>query len=218
MDELCPHRGASLVLARNEDCALQCLYHGWRIDVNGSIVDTPSEPEESDFKNRIKHLAYPVREAGGVVWTYLGPPGLEPQFPDFPWTHLPSEQVHIVKMRLECNWAQGLEGVIDSAHSNFLHSSEIVPSSGDAKVGGTSRYHTADRSRTVNRPSNDGRPRMETQDTSYGFRYAAIRRPLVDPDVNKYIRVSLFGVRRTVLWILPDAGQLGRHAGVCPDR
>jgi phthalate 4,5-dioxygenase oxygenase subunit len=33
---------------------------------------------------------------------------------------------------------------------------------------------------------------METQDTAYGFRYAAIRKPLRDADKNKYIRVSLF--------------------------
>lgn len=192
MDEYCPHRGASLVLARNEDNALQCLYHGWRIAVDGAIVDTPCEPEESDFKDRIRHIAYPVREAGGIVWTYMGPPGSEPQFPDFPWTHLPLENVSILKSRIECNWAQGLEGVIDSAHSNFLHSSDIVPSAKVATLGGASQYHTSDTTRTVDRPSNDGRPRMETQDTSYGFRYAAIRKPLRDADSNKYIRVSLF--------------------------
>ncbi|MGH6612370.1 MAG: Rieske 2Fe-2S domain-containing protein, partial [Burkholderiaceae bacterium] len=27
MHERCPHRGASLVLGRNEDCGLRCLYH-----------------------------------------------------------------------------------------------------------------------------------------------------------------------------------------------
>src|SRR5262245_17847644 len=29
-DEACPHRGVSLVLARNEDCALRCIFHGWK--------------------------------------------------------------------------------------------------------------------------------------------------------------------------------------------
>ena len=28
LDELCAHRRASLVYARNEDCGLRCLYHG----------------------------------------------------------------------------------------------------------------------------------------------------------------------------------------------
>ncbi len=26
---LCPHRQAPLVYARNEDCGLRCIYHGW---------------------------------------------------------------------------------------------------------------------------------------------------------------------------------------------
>src|SRR5581483_4571715 len=70
MDEHCPHRGASLVLGRNEDCGLRCLYHGWHINVEGRILDMPAEPEGSDYKNRIRHQAYPVREAGGLVWVY----------------------------------------------------------------------------------------------------------------------------------------------------
>src|SRR6266576_3544229 len=58
LQERCPHRGASLALANNIDCTLQCLYHGWRIDVSGKIVETPAEPEDSTFKDRIKHIAY----------------------------------------------------------------------------------------------------------------------------------------------------------------
>src|SRR5258708_39605806 len=29
LDEFCPHRAASLVLGRVEDCGLRCIYHGW---------------------------------------------------------------------------------------------------------------------------------------------------------------------------------------------
>jgi phthalate 4,5-dioxygenase oxygenase subunit len=192
MDELCPHRGASLVLARNENNALQCLYHGWRIAADGEILETPCEPEDSDFRDRIRHLAFPAREFGGIVWVYMGPPGTVPEEPRFAWTELPPDNVSLIKMRIECNWAQGLEGVIDSAHSNFLHSSEIVPSAAAAALGGSSIFRNSDATRQLDRPSNDGRPRMETQDTSYGFRYAAIRKPMRDADKNKYIRVSLF--------------------------
>ncbi|WP_297008081.1 Rieske 2Fe-2S domain-containing protein, partial [Thalassospira sp. UBA6510] len=38
LDELCPHRRASLVFGRNEDCGLRCLYHGWKFDVEGNCV------------------------------------------------------------------------------------------------------------------------------------------------------------------------------------
>src|SRR5579875_1348678 len=33
-DEGCPHRCTSLALARNEDNALTCIFHGWKIDVS----------------------------------------------------------------------------------------------------------------------------------------------------------------------------------------
>lgn len=47
LDEHCPHRGASLSLARNEDCGLRCLYHGWLVAPGGSVLDTPNEPQTS---------------------------------------------------------------------------------------------------------------------------------------------------------------------------
>jgi len=34
------------------------------------VLDMPAEPEGSNFKERIRHLAYPVREQGGLVWVY----------------------------------------------------------------------------------------------------------------------------------------------------
>src|SRR4030095_10794694 len=35
VDELCPHRRASLYFGRNEDCGLRCVYHGWEVGVGG---------------------------------------------------------------------------------------------------------------------------------------------------------------------------------------
>src|SRR3977135_1014244 len=48
----CPHRGASLFFARNEEVSpgLRCVYHGWKFAADGSCIDMPSEPAESDFR------------------------------------------------------------------------------------------------------------------------------------------------------------------------
>src|SRR5690606_31204291 len=40
-DEACPHRGASLALAHNEDNALTCIFHGWKFRVDGVTVAAP---------------------------------------------------------------------------------------------------------------------------------------------------------------------------------
>src|SRR5262245_32982458 len=74
MEELCPHRLASLFLGRNEENGLRCVYHGWKFDVEGRCVDMPNEPVESSFKEKIRQPSYPVVEVGGVIWTYMGPP------------------------------------------------------------------------------------------------------------------------------------------------
>ena len=47
MDEYCPHRRASLVFGRNEEGGLRCLYHGWKMDVNGNVTEMSSKPEAS---------------------------------------------------------------------------------------------------------------------------------------------------------------------------
>ena len=41
LEELCPHRRASLILARNEECGLRCVFHGWKLDLDGRVVDAP---------------------------------------------------------------------------------------------------------------------------------------------------------------------------------
>jgi len=89
LDEYCSHRRASLVFARNEECGLRCLYHGWKFDVDGNVVEMASEPANSLIPDRVKHKAYPAREAGGFVWTYMGPAGEMRDFesPAFAPTH-----------------------------------------------------------------------------------------------------------------------------------
>jgi phthalate 4,5-dioxygenase len=192
LDENCPHRGASLVLARNEDCALTCVYHGWRIDAHGNVLDTPAEPEESDFRNRVKALAYSVREQGGLIWVYMGPPGREPQFPSFAWTNMPESHVSIIKVENHCNWVQALEGVLDSAHVSILHSTEVAPvETANFNANGRNAY-TMEGDVVLHAPTLDRRPRFEVEDTPYGYWYSATRQPVVNSDTTKYVRTTHF--------------------------
>src|ERR671933_599439 len=75
----CPHRGASLFFGRNEEAGIRCVYHGWKFAVDGTCVDMPNEPAESDFKHKVQAVAYPTRERGGIVWAYLGPESNPPE-------------------------------------------------------------------------------------------------------------------------------------------
>ncbi len=123
VDHQCPHRGAPLVFARNEDCGLRCVYHGWKFNAAGVVEDMPAEPVRSRLKERIRIKSYPVEERNGMLWTYMGPDDekTRPPLPNFEWNLVPAENVVISVRVQECNWLQALEGEIDSAHAPILH-------------------------------------------------------------------------------------------------
>src|SRR2546430_5041024 len=83
----CPHRGASLFFGRNEEAGLRCVYHGWKFDLTGACIDMPSEPAESNFKSKVRAVAYPSAEWGGIVWVYMGPKEKPPDLPPYGFCH-----------------------------------------------------------------------------------------------------------------------------------
>jgi phenylpropionate dioxygenase-like ring-hydroxylating dioxygenase large terminal subunit len=155
IDEFCPHRGASLWFARNEECGLRCPYHGWKFDVNGQCVDVPSEPAESGYANKIKVTSYPVIEKGGVIWTYMGKPENKPEEPNYEFAVVPTEQSFMSKRYQDCNWLQALEGGIDSSHVSFLHRGD-VKSDPLFKDAGGNKYNLNDLSPVFEVIENDG--------------------------------------------------------------
>src|SRR6266498_2673390 len=93
--ENCAHRRASIFFGRNEEGGLRCIYHGWKYDADGNILDTPAEPAESMIKHHVKQTAYPCHEANGVIYAYMGPKDRIPLIPDLPWLTLPADHVSI---------------------------------------------------------------------------------------------------------------------------
>lgn len=185
LDELCPHRLASLVMGRNEDCGLRCLYHGWKFDVEGNAVAMASEPPETEKSmcSKVKHKSYKTVEWGGFLWAWLGEEGKEPPFQRPAFAPNEDVQVSILKIRIPANWAQILEGQIDSAHSSSLHSSDMVPAKVESAAADEKSWY---------RPSTDKSPRMQSARTDYGFQYVAIRRPISNAATHDYLRITQY--------------------------
>lgn len=181
LDELCPHRKASLVYGRNEECGLRCLYHGWKFDVNGTVLETPSEPEGSNLIEKVSAKAYPVEELAGFIWVWMGDPAAVRPFERPPFSPTEDARVSIAKIRVPANWAQITEGQIDSSHSSSLHSSDMKPARIEGAGADAEKWY---------RPSTDKSPKMQSEITDYGFHYAAIRRPIKNAAQNDYIRVT----------------------------
>lgn len=138
LDTYCPHRNANLFWGRNEQEGLRCVYHGWKFDADGACVDMPNEPARSQFKEKIKQVAYPAVDKGGLIWVYMGPPELQPEIPHFDWLDVPDTHRTVHKRFQDCNWLQNLEGEVDSSHAPFLHGSVgpngVQPYNGNADL------------------------------------------------------------------------------------
>lgn len=122
LDARCPHRGAHLFFGRNEECGLRCVYHGWKFAVDGTAVDLPNVPSGAPMHDTMRATAYPTCERGGFVWAYLGPQtdGV-PEPPELEFTMVPPDHRYVTKQLTECNWAQVIEGDLDTSHFSFLH-------------------------------------------------------------------------------------------------
>src|SRR5688500_7511555 len=105
----CPHRGASLFFGRNEEDGMRCVYHGWKFDLHGACVDMPNEPPESNFKHKVRVMAYPCAERNGIVWTYMGQSSPPPPLPQLEWNMVPAAHAYVSKRVAAANWLQSLE-------------------------------------------------------------------------------------------------------------
>ena len=118
----CPHRGTSLEFGLIAEQGIRCCYHGWLMDVDGRILDTPGEPAESTLKDRLCQGAYPTHEYQGMIFAYLGPPAKKPVFPVLDTYNQPGcRMVPLIQHFYPCNWLQMQENVMDPAHLEFLH-------------------------------------------------------------------------------------------------
>jgi phthalate 4,5-dioxygenase len=183
LGEHCAHRGTSLYYGRNEECGLRCIYHGWKYDSDGKVLETPAEPPGSRMKEKVRHKAYPCKETSGVVFTYMGPAEKMPAFPQHEWLNVPSEHVTVNKFYVECNYLQSLEGDCDPAHLPFLH---------------LGSYRLAENEEAINRGPLSGREldhqrivpaAYETEETPFGLRSVITRK--ID-DRRNNVRVSTF--------------------------
>jgi phenylpropionate dioxygenase-like ring-hydroxylating dioxygenase large terminal subunit len=175
----CPHRCADLSFGRIEDGGLRCLYHGWLYDVAGNCLEQPGEPPESNYKNEVKALSYPLVEKGGMIFAYLGKDAL-PEFPD--WEFLNAPEAHRFHLRtvIECNYLQAVEGNIDPVHLSYLHRPltrvDTRPVPGSTKSADV--FYAEER-----------RPRLDLEPTDYGIRIFSVRGA---DDDKQYLRITNF--------------------------
>lgn len=187
IDAHCPHRGAHMFFGRNEECGLRCVYHGWKFDVDGKAVDLPNVEPDSNLHRTVRIKAYPTREYGEIVWAYLGPPaaklpnGRLPEVPALEYGSVPASHRYVTKQRFDCNWAQIVEGDLDTAHFSFLH----MPA---PSVASNEHPHALADEKRLRWMRADPRPRFQLLEHEVGFVIGGAR----DADGQVYWRMTQY--------------------------
>ena len=125
--DICPHRAMPLSFGHFDGDRLECAYHGWQFNMNGTCRHIPSLVARSTPQaEKIGVAAYPCQERDGYIWVYLADP-LEknPNPPDAPQLPLFSERYRLfhISTMLNCTIDDGIVGLMDPAHGPFIHES-----------------------------------------------------------------------------------------------
>jgi phenylpropionate dioxygenase-like ring-hydroxylating dioxygenase large terminal subunit len=199
IDERCPHRGASLFFAINQECGMMCIYHGWKFDVNGDCVDMPSDLPGSTFKDKVHINSYPCLESAGAIWTYMGPVDKQPPPPKYLMNVLPEEEVMASRTPIYCNYLQSIEGNLDSTHLGTLHLyyDNMIPADLEYDKPGHPSRRFSNYITGIEKYA-----RIDVQDTDYGYRLIAVRKT---PKGNQHIRINCLALP-VMSWIASQRG------------
>ncbi|MES2983728.1 MAG: aromatic ring-hydroxylating dioxygenase subunit alpha [Pseudomonadota bacterium] len=124
--DFCPHRGMPLRHGRFDGCEVECCYHGWRFDMQGSCTAIPSMVEEKTDIRKIRTGNYACVEQDGLIWVYLPAPGsaetpatTPPAMP----TAITGGFTHVVSSHFPCPIDHAVIGLMDPAHGPYVHRS-----------------------------------------------------------------------------------------------
>jgi phenylpropionate dioxygenase-like ring-hydroxylating dioxygenase large terminal subunit len=127
LKDFCPHRGIPLRFGRFDGKEVECCYHGWRFNAQGSCTAIPSlTDEDKQDVSKICTPAYPCEEAHGLIWVYVPRdeknPGTPPPVPTMP-VEITGGFYHVESVELTCHIDHAVIGLMDPAHGPFVHQS-----------------------------------------------------------------------------------------------
>jgi carbazole 1,9a-dioxygenase len=131
----CLHRGVPF--SRKPECytkgTITCWYHGFTYRFSDGLLCDIAATESSAVVGRRKLKTYPVEEAQGLIFVFVGDDDVlaPPLAHDVPPTFLDPDMVVRGKRRtVKANWRIGVENGFDSTHI-FIHKQSVLIADAD---------------------------------------------------------------------------------------
>ncbi len=123
LEDRCPHRAARLSDGHVRGGRIECMYHGWQFDGEGTCHHIPQWVEGTPLPIKSCVRSYPVIQRRDIVWIWAGDP--DKADPDL----LPCDadiadpDLHVVTFQMDLPYDQSylIENVIDVAHIHIAH-------------------------------------------------------------------------------------------------
>lgn len=136
LEDRCAHRHAPLSLGTVKGEAIQCGYHGLCYDPDGMCVHIPGQ---NAIPPRARVEAFPVREAHGWVWVWLGDAARADAalIPDWPWFRHRDWRGFQLYFHVGAAAQLFVDNLLDLSHVAFTHQKSIGAASAadaDAKL------------------------------------------------------------------------------------
>lgn len=103
----CAHQGVDMIYGCIEPDGIRCMYHGWLFDSCGKVVIRGAWVEGGEKRMEVGQPAYPCLEAGGVIFTYMGP-GEAPDLPAREWFANPALSLTLTKATYNESYLSGI--------------------------------------------------------------------------------------------------------------
>lgn len=126
---VCRHRAGNVASGKGNRKSLQCRYHGWTYNLDGSLITTPEFDGVQDFDKSCYGLQ-PVRVGTWGPFVLVNLDGDAPSLAEVlgdilrETAHIPLAEMRAVERRdyiIECNWKVYIDNYLEGYHIPIAH-------------------------------------------------------------------------------------------------
>lgn len=123
-DARCPHKGANLGDGRMKGNAVECPYHGFLFNAEGTCTLTPAMGKGARIPGSLNIRSYPAQERYGLIWMWWGDDRPESERPDIiaPTEIKENDKLHsTISWEKPVHYTRYIESVQEFYHVTYVH-------------------------------------------------------------------------------------------------